>query len=624
MRDAYKLIYAILILSLLIMPQIHFHYVFSLQNRADEKYAPEPSENLVFNIVGKRSVAAKFSGNIIYVNGSGWWFEGGQFNPSSTPIQSAINNASIGDTIIVKDGVYVENIVVNKALTLISENGPEKTTITPSQTGYNVPVVNISASNVKISGFTITGGYHGIYLNYSNNNTIANNIITNNTYGVRLWHSNNNTITNNNITDIKQAGIDLYASSYNTIINNVIKNCTYNGIYLDQSSKNAIKNNGIENNKWGIYLFDHSINNTLMSNNITNNDEYGIWLRGSDNNTIINNIIANNTKYGIYIYRSSNCIIYLNNFDNTNNSYVYDSTNVWSSTEPLKYAYYGYQYSGYLGNYWSDYTGPDEDWNGVGDEPYILDENNTDNYPLVQSKENYLMVTETVPPTIETNIVEGSFLRDTVIIVVNASDASGIHRVELVINGTPICSDYDAPYEFEWYTPIYEDGLYCLELVAVDIFGNMANKTVIVMVDNTGPTIGNPVLSPEKPVEGEDVNVSVAVSDELSGVKNVTLWYSVAGGSWIQLQMSFEDGKWVATIPGQEADVEVTYYFKAYDKAGNLAYSMYYSYRVEEKQKEPTISSKLMAGVFVLIVGVAAGLLIALKKMKTKKTSKVT
>jgi len=35
------------------------------------------------------------------------------------------------------------------------------------------------------------------------------------------------------------------------------------------------------------------------------------------------------------------------------------------------------------GNYWSDYTGVDADGDGIGDTPYVIDENNTDRYPLM-------------------------------------------------------------------------------------------------------------------------------------------------------------------------------------------------------------------------------------------------
>lgn len=44
-------------------------------------------------------------------------------------IQEAIITASAGDTIIVKDGNYLENVNVNKRLTIRSENGHDSTRV---------------------------------------------------------------------------------------------------------------------------------------------------------------------------------------------------------------------------------------------------------------------------------------------------------------------------------------------------------------------------------------------------------------------------------------------------------------------------------------------------------------
>jgi nitrous oxidase accessory protein NosD len=40
--------------------------------------------------------------------------------------------------------------------------------------------------------------------------------------------------------------------------------------------------------------------------------------------------------------------------------------------------------NGEEGNYWSDYTGADADHDGIGDTPYVIDEKNQDNYPLME------------------------------------------------------------------------------------------------------------------------------------------------------------------------------------------------------------------------------------------------
>ena len=74
-------------------------------------------------------------------------------------IQWAVNHASAGDTIIVRDGTYYESITVNKQLTIKSENGPANCIVN----GTGSDVFTLKADGIRIEGFTITGGMY-VYL----------------------------------------------------------------------------------------------------------------------------------------------------------------------------------------------------------------------------------------------------------------------------------------------------------------------------------------------------------------------------------------------------------------------------------------------------------------------------
>jgi len=142
---------------------------------------------------------------------------------------------------------------------------------------------------------------------------------------------------------------------------------TLSGIKIDKSSGHKIERNIINGNSRGVFLFNSS-NNVLNNNNISKNKE-GVYLVNSSNNIITNNKIASN-EFGIVLSSSNNSVIFHNNFISNNQSTSsINSINSWNNNIE--------------GNYWSQYKGKDNDKNGIGDKPYIIDTNNRDNYPLM-------------------------------------------------------------------------------------------------------------------------------------------------------------------------------------------------------------------------------------------------
>jgi len=176
-------------------------------------------------------------------------------------------------------------------------------------------------------------------------------------------------------------------NSTNVIIENL--NITHNmdGVLLAYTMNSKIENLYVSNNGFGISLDDCS-NCTIIGNTVENNGD-GICVIHSDNIAIIRNN-ANNNWRGMYLdgehYRVvkndiSNNGIGINSWD-LNHSIIYHN-NVIHNGVYLSHSYNNTWDNGCEGNYWSDYTEPDvESPYGIVDNPYVIDENNTDNYPL--------------------------------------------------------------------------------------------------------------------------------------------------------------------------------------------------------------------------------------------------
>ena len=299
-----------------------------------------------------------------------------------------------GDIYTFTDNIYGE-IVVEKDN--VEVDGASYT-LQGTGSGYGFylnGISNVTIKNIEIKAFDIS-----IYLTTSSNIIIAGNTITDNyDDGILVgWGSSNNIISGNTITDNGWCGIGLRGYN-NSVSGNTITDNYLDGILLLGSNNTIFGNKIIANGRFGITLAEGCSGNSISGNNITNNN-YGVFLRGCSGNSISGSNIANN-NYGIHViicsdnaicgnnitnndrgielYSSSNNIIYHNNFvDNTEQVYSEGSTNVWDDGYP----------SG--GNYWSDYTTryPDAqelDDSGIWDSPYVIDGNNQDNYPLMET-----------------------------------------------------------------------------------------------------------------------------------------------------------------------------------------------------------------------------------------------
>ncbi|MDY0386130.1 MAG: NosD domain-containing protein [Methanolobus sp.] len=228
-------------------------------------------------------------------------------------IQEAIDNATIGDNVLVYPGIYTENVNVNKEITIISHSSnSEDTIVQTASTKKNVFIV--TSNNVTINGFKMLGAVTdkhgednaGVYLYNKTGILIINNNITGNNLGILSIEAHNNTIKNNIIIDNTLSGIDIWDSDNNLIQGNYVARSRDNGILLwERCYNNTLIGNYVSSSRRGVGIQQYSSNTTLINNTATGNIN-GFFLTRSDNCTFINNTANSNRDNGIYFATSKN------------------------------------------------------------------------------------------------------------------------------------------------------------------------------------------------------------------------------------------------------------------------------------------------------------------------------
>lgn len=213
-------------------------------------------------------------------------------NEAYSTITAAIDDASEGDTILIKKGMYHENLVIDKKIQLMGE-GCATTIIDGNNSG---DCLYIDEDGVTITGITLqnsgtSGRDCGIEL-HSNFSTISQVIIQDCTVGLYLRDSHNNNVMGNSFFSNKYYGVQLHTSSDNYIAKNVF-----------------------EHNRWGVFAYRSSNNNLIAQNKILNSSYQGIWTTWCYQNNIEGNIIKYSDKEGIYLSGMYDAVVQQNHLE---------------------------------------------------------------------------------------------------------------------------------------------------------------------------------------------------------------------------------------------------------------------------------------------------------------------
>jgi len=247
-------------------------------------------------------------------------------------IQAAVNAAAPGDTIIVANGTYKEQIIIDKPLRLIGENRSNtiidafgadyavyikssnvilneftiQNATTPNWGAILIGEFLSTISNVTITNCTVTRNHYAIWFRNAVNSTFRGNELTENTYDFgflgeipRYFIQDVDTsnrvngkpvywlIRQHNVTVPKDAGMVAAVNSTNITVKDLTLGHNGGSVLFVSTNSSVVENVTASDSNFGISLL-YSYSNTIHNNKLSNN-KYGIALTFSDNNTVSNN-----------------------------------------------------------------------------------------------------------------------------------------------------------------------------------------------------------------------------------------------------------------------------------------------------------------------------------------------
>ena len=335
--------------------------------------------------------------------------------PGNGTLQSAIDAAQAGDSLLLAAGTYTGSIIIHRSLILSGNgvNGNAGDSIIDGEGSSHVikvaaPDVVIKGLNIQHSGNVAEDEDSGIFITDKGDRTfIEDNHLENNLIGVYLKGPESVVVRNNVIIgsqfhrmNDRGNGIYLWNTPGSIIKDNVIR-FGRDGIFVNGSRNNIFSGNHLSDLRFAIhYMYAHD---SEVSDNVSINNHVGFAIMFSDRIIARNNISSGDDERGLFfnatnysviagnrVVGAEKCVfIYNANFNQINNNSfegcqigihftagsekneIYANAFI-DNRNQVKYVgtrYIEWSKNGH-GNYWSDNAAFDIDSNGIADQVY--------------------------------------------------------------------------------------------------------------------------------------------------------------------------------------------------------------------------------------------------------------
>ncbi|MHA4735636.1 nitrous oxide reductase family maturation protein NosD [Ensifer adhaerens] len=330
--------------------------------------------------------------------------------PGAGSLAAAIAGAQPGDVLVLTDGAYDGPVSIDRPLTI---TGPRGAVVNGLKQGS---VVTIAASDVALTGFTVTGSGRinqdldaGVKIvQGADRARVEKLLVTDNMHGIDVHGGRDTIVSGNEIIGTRSArmnergnGIYVWNSPGTLLQDNIIR-YGRDGIFSNASADSIYRRNMMRDLRFAVHFMytrntevsdNISIGNHLgfaimfsnrakILNNLSLGDrEHGLMLNYANNADVSGNLVRGGTKKCLFIYNAHKNLVWGNRFEScgigihftagseknvlTGNAFIANREQVkYVGARNMEWSHEG------RGNFWSDHPAFDLNGDGIADSFY--------------------------------------------------------------------------------------------------------------------------------------------------------------------------------------------------------------------------------------------------------------
>ena len=220
-----------------------------------------------------------------------------------TTISKAIRAARPGDRILIRPGLYLESLVIDKPLEIIGDGAAADIQIHARDTHVVVFRANISRiANLTLRQVGGEGTWYGVDIGQGRLELEGCEITSQSGPCVAIHDGADPRLRRNTIHDGKQVGVWVRNQGLGTLEDNDITANVRAGVVIDTGGNPTLRRNTIHHGKnTGVYVYEQGLG-TLEDNDITANAAAGVAIETGGNPTLRRNTIHDGKNCGVLVY----------------------------------------------------------------------------------------------------------------------------------------------------------------------------------------------------------------------------------------------------------------------------------------------------------------------------------